>query len=285
MKTFSYCEKDIKKLIPKRSQNSNKGSCGRLLVIGGSRGMCGAPYFCAKAAYRMGTGLVEIFTCDANRIPLQALIPEAVMTMYDEDDIDFSKLARSIRKADAVAVGMGLSQSEDALAILKFTLENCTSPILIDADALNLISKNSELWSKIKAPAVITPHPLEMSRLSDKAVRNITGDIPLFAQNFADGYGVITVLKNHNTAVANPHGTEIYINQSGNSGMSTAGSGDVLDGVIGALLASGLNPYNAACLGVYIHGLAGDIASERLSEYSVMASDIADCISNVLLKI
>ncbi len=284
MKTFSYKQKDIARLMPRRVQNSNKGTYGRLLVIGGSLGMAGAPYFAAKAAYRTGCGIVEIYTHEANRVPLQALIPEAVMTVYDGKP-DLEKLAASLSRADAVAVGMGLSQSEDALEILRFTLENAKCPLLIDADALNLMAKERGLLRSLKVPAVITPHPLEMSRLSGEDMEKIKADITAFAQSFADEYGIITVLKDHNTAVAEPHAERIYANQSGNSGMSTAGAGDVLDGIVGALLAAGAEPYTAATLGVYIHGLAGEGAADMLSEYSVMASDIVDCIPEVLLGI
>ena len=241
--------------------------------------MAGAPYFSAKAAYRTGCGLVEIFTHEDNRVILQTLIPEAVMSTWS-DKIDFEKLENSIKKADVIAIGMGLSTSNDALEILTFALKNSTCPLVIDADALNLISKNKELFALIKSKAIITPHPLEMSRLSGIDIKTITADISAFAEN-----EVICVLKDRHTAVAQPHSNEIYINQSGNNGMSTGGSGDVLDGIIAGLLAQGRSPYCAATLGVYIHGLAGDIASKKLSQYSVMASDIVDSLPEVLNSI
>ena len=285
MRKFSYSHKDLKKLLPERQENSNKGSCGRVLIIGGSSGMSGAPYFSAKAAYRTGCGLVEIFTHEDNRIILQTLIPEAVMSTWG-DKIDFKKLKSSIKKADVIAIGMGLSTSDNALEILKFTLQNNDCPLIIDADALNLFAKNSELFELlVRHIAIITPHPLEMSRLTGVSVDEITKDTTYYAQNFAGINNVICVLKDHHTTVAMPQGDYIYINQSGNSGMSTGGSGDVLDGIIAGLLAQGAKPYIAATLGVYIHGLAGDIASEKLSEYSVMASDIIDTLPEVFRSI
>ena len=281
MRNFSYSQKDLKNLLPKRDENSHKGSCGRVLIIGGSPCMSGAPYFSAKAAYRTGCGLVEIFTHEDNRVILQTLIPEAVLSTWGET-IDFSKLEASIKKADVIAIGMGLSTSEYALEILKFTLSKNDCPLIIDADALNLISKHPELFELIVRHVVImTPHPLEMSRLSGLEVNKITSNIPSFAQDFANANEVICVLKDRHTAVAAPNGDYTYINQSGNSGMSTGGSGDVLDGIIAGLLAQGCNPYVAATLGVYIHGLAGDIASEKLSQYSVMANDIIDSLPEV----
>ena len=280
MNHFSYSYEDIKKLLPERDENSNKGTCGRVLIIGGSPCMAGAPYFSAKAAYRTGCGLVEIFTHEDNRVILQTLIPEAVMSVWSEN-IDFNKLEASIKKADAIAIGMGLSTSDNALEILKFTLQKRTCPIVIDADALNLLAQNKELFKEISKNAIITPHPLEMSRISDVDVKEITANIPESAQNFANGNDLICVLKDHRTAVAKPHSDDIYINQSGNSGMSTGGSGDVLDGIIAGLLAQGCDPYIAATLGVYIHGLAGDVASEILSQYSLMASDIIDALPEI----
>ena len=231
MNSFSYSINDIKELLPERKENSNKGTCGKVLIIGGSTCMAGAPYFSAKAAYRTGCGLVEVFTNEDNRVILQTLIPEAVLSTWG-DQINFEKLENSIKKADAIAIGMGLSTSDNALQILKFTLQKRTCPIVIDADALNLMAKNKDLWELVKSDAIITPHPLEMSRISGIEVAKITENIPKFAQIFADENGIICVLKDHHTAVAKPHSDSIYTNQSGNSGMSTGGSGDVLDGVI-----------------------------------------------------
>ncbi len=281
MRKFSYSKKDIIELLPKRDENSNKGSCGRVLIIGGSSCMAGAPYFSAKAAYRTGAGLVEIFTHEDNRVILQTLVPEAVLSVWNED-IDFERLENSISKADVIAIGMGLSTSKEALEVLRFTISKNNCPLVIDADALNLIAKHQDLFDLlIRQAVIITPHPLEMSRLSGLEVGHITKNIPSIAQDFSDVNNVICVLKDHNTAVAAPRSDMIYINQSGNSGMSTAGAGDVLDGIIAGLLAQGTEPYTAATLGVYIHGIAGNIASQKLSEYSVMASDIIDALPEV----
>lgn len=284
MNNFSYSYEDIIRLLPERDENSNKGSCGRVLIIGGSTCMAGAPYFSAKAAYRTGCGLVEIFTHEDNRVILQTLIPEAVLSVWNKK-IDFEKLENSIKKADVIAIGMGLSTSDDALEILKFTLQKRTCPIVIDADALNLLSKNKELFKQINQNAIITPHPLEMSRISGVDVKEITANVPKSAQNFANKNGWICVLKDHHTAVSKPNSDSIYINQSGNSGMSTGGSGDVLDGIIAGLLAQGCEPYIAATLGVYIHGLAGDVASQIHSQYSLMASDIIDALPEIFISL
>ena len=184
MTSFSFSKDQLTSILPKRTQSSNKGTYGRLLVIGGSDGMCGAPYFTAKAAYRSGVGLVEIFSSAENRIPLQTLIPEAVLTLYDARSVDLYSLEHSLERSDAVAIGMGLSQNASSLEILKFTLENCKRPLLIDADALNLISKNVSLFDPLKAigdRAIITPHLMEMSRLISREVDEIAKDVPAFA--------------------------------------------------------------------------------------------------------
>ena len=287
MNTFSYDIKDLYTLLPKRIENSNKGTYGRVLVIGGSPCMSGAAYFAAKSAYRTGAGLVEILTHEENRVILQTLIPEAILSVYNSKKIDFKAIQTSLDKANVVIIGMGLSQSSSSLEILKFTLKNCNAPLLIDADGLNLIAAHRELLidlSSYNSSVIITPHVAEMSRLTGIEISEIASNISRCAQKFSDQNNVICVLKDRNTAVAKPNFDKIYINQSGNNGMSTAGSGDVLDGIIGALVAQGIETYDAATLGVYLHGLAGDIASKKLSEYSVMASDIIDALPQVFLS-
>lgn len=285
VKTFSY-DASILKSLPKRPEHSHKGTFGRLLVIGGSYGMSGAAYLCAKAAYRSGVGLVDIFTPEENRVILQTLIPEAVLSVYDKSAKD--RIYSSLERADAVVIGVGLGQSETASDILSTVLKTTKVPVVIDADALNLISKSNSLFELMRAPSdrelIITPHPGEMSRLTGIAVADIVGDLQNIATDFADKNRVICVLKDHNTVVAVPNSDMVYLNQSGNSGMATAGSGDVLSGIIGALLAQGVAPDESARLGVYIHGSAGDLARDRLGEYSVMAQDIIDMLPSVFMQ-
>lgn len=288
MNTFSHNKNDALSLLPKRRQNSNKGTYGRVLVFGGSCNMSGAAYFSAKAAYRTGAGLVEILTPEENRIILQTLIPEAVLSVYDNKNPNPDTIKSSVCKATVIVMGMGISTSDTALELVKFILENRTCPIVADADALNLISKNKELiktLSQNKAPAIITPHPGEMSRLTGTEISSVIKDISAVAQKFADENNVICVLKDHRTVVALPDSDKIYINETGNSGMSTGGSGDVLAGIIGGLIAQGTEPYTAATLGVYLHGLSGDLAADALSEYSVMAEDILNYLPCAIKEI
>lgn len=287
---FSHRPQDLAK-IPKRPQDSHKGSFGRVLVVGGSPCMSGAAYFSAKAAYRMGAGLVEILTHEDNRIILQTQLPEAVMTTYGNAVVaDRLKIRAAVSRADVIAIGMGIGQSENANELLKLVLSAADTPLIVDADALNLIAKDPSLFDLISAPVIVTPHLLEMARLCRVDVATVERDKIGIATDFAEKYALTCVLKCHETLVVSD-GTEdnahsdknkIYRNRSGNCGMATGGSGDVLTGVIAALIAQGMPPFNAATLGVYIHGLAGDAAAETLGEYSLMASDIIDYIPSII---
>ena len=286
---FSYRPSDLSR-IPKRPQDSHKGTFGRVLVVGGAVGMCGAAYFSAKAAYRTGAGLVRILTHKENRVILQTQLPEAILSVYGDDvERDKEILLDAVAWADVIVVGVGLGQSGEAKKLLRTVLAAADVPLVIDADALNLMAANSELWEIVTAPVIVTPHPLEMARLCHMDVSIVERDRFTSAINFSEKYALICVLKGHQTIVSD--GTEarglgdkhtLYLNRSGNSGMATGGSGDVLTGVIAALIAQKMKPFEAAALGTYIHGLAGDAAAETLGEYSLMASDIIDHISEIM---
>lgn len=275
---FSHTPQDIASLPP-RPTRSNKGDFGRVLLICGSRGMAGASYLAALGAYRTGAGLVEIFAPEENRVILQSLIPEAVLTLYNADSPDTDLLCERLERCDAVAVGCGLGRSKTSLELLKSVLKNTQAPAVIDADALNIISEHPLLLKYAKGH-IITPHIGEMSRLTGLSIDEILSSPKEVAQDFAKKHSLVCLLKDHNTIVSD--GTErIYVNKSGNSGMATGGSGDVLAGIIASLLAQkhlALSPLGAATLGAYIHGLAGDRAASSLGEYAVMASDIANSI-------
>lgn len=279
MDIFSYGISDLAR-IPARPVRSNKGTFGRVLVVGGSVSMSGAAYFAAKAAYRTGAGLVQIMTPEPNRVIYQTSLPEALLALYAPASPDVGAIKNAVCRATCVAVGMGLGTSDTAVTVLRAVLESVTSPLILDADALNILSLYPELWSLVPRSTVITPHPAEMSRISGLTIDTVCADIPTVAAEFAAQRGVICALKDARTAVSD--GERVMINTSGNSGMATGGSGDVLDGVIAALMAQGCSPFDAASLGVYVHGLAGDRAAALLSEYSVMASDIIDAIPHVL---
>lgn len=279
---YSYSPSVLSKM-PLRPENSNKGTFGRVLVIGGSPCMSGAAYFSAKAAYRTGAGLVHILTHEDNRIILQTQLPEAVLSTYSENSFNEDTISEAIEKADVIVIGVGLGQSQLAKKLLSLCFSVADAPIIADADALNIISKELALLDNLSVPLIITPHMMEMARLCHTDVSEVMANTVGFATAFAEKNSLICVLKDHETIVADGNdSSRVYLNKSGNSGMSTGGSGDVLTGIIAALIAQGLPMYEAATLGVYVHGLAGDAASDDLGEYSVMASDIIDHISTII---
>lgn len=281
---FSYRPSDLAR-IPMRPEESHKGTFGRVLVIGGSPCMSGAAYFSAKAAYRTGAGLVHILTHEDNRVILQTQLPEAILSVYgDRPDEQRDIILAAMEKADVIVIGVGLGQSPAAEAIVRTTLSRANVPLIIDADAINIIARDLSILDLASVPIIMTPHLAEMARFCDLTVPEIEADKLYHAIEVAKQNALICVLKGHETLVVDGGADErmIYLNKSGNSGMATGGSGDVLTGVIAALIAQGMEPFVAATLGVYIHGLAGDAAAEELGEYSVMASDIIDHISAVI---
>lgn len=269
--------------LPRRVNRSNKGSYGKLLILAGSKQMAGAAVFAAKAAYRMGCGLVRVATVEENRIILQEQVPEAVLAVYNNgtDVVEF--VETQLHWADAVVAGPGISQSDLSERMLYELLKRIQVPCLCDADALNLLSKHPDWWKLLQSPLVITPHLGEMARLTGRPITEIRDRLVQTAQEFAMEHQITVVLKDARTITAQPDG-QSYINVSGNHGMATAGAGDVLSGVVGALLAQKLDMYLAAALGVFIHGLAGDAAAERVGHCAMMASDIVDGLMDVLRK-
>ena len=269
--------------LPRRVNRSNKGSYGKLLILAGSKQMAGAAVFAAKAAYRMGCGLVRVATVEENRIILQEQVPEAVLAVYNNgtDVVEF--VETQLHWADAVVAGPGISQSDLLERMLYELLKRIQVPCLCDADALNLLSKHPDWWKLVQSPLVITPHLGEMARLTGRPITEIRDRLVQTAQEFAMEHQITVVLKDARTITAQPDG-QSYINVSGNHGMATAGAGDVLSGVVGALLAQKLDIYLAAALGVFIHGLAGDAAAERVGHCAMMASDIVDGLMDVLRK-
>ena len=280
MKPMEFSEKNLAALLPERPIRSNKATFGKLLCAAGSYCMSGAAYLAAKAAYRTGAGLVKVLTPEENRVIIQSSLPEALVSVYDSSRLDENVVAEAVKWADVVAVGPGIGTSEASVSLLSAVLRNSVRPIVIDADGLNILAMKPKLWEIVPRGSVITPHPGEMSRLCDCSVGEILSNVPAVCQGFARSKGVICVLKDHATAVSD--GEEVYINSTGNSGMATGGSGDVLTGMISALMAQGMSPFAAAAVGVRAHGMAGDVAAEALGEYSVMASDILDGIPKIL---
>lgn len=281
--TASTLEKALLSELPPRPIRAHKGIFGRVLVIGGSVGMSGAGYLCARAAYRTGAGLVEIYAPEENRIIYQTQLPEALLTRYDPTAPDLQALQASLARAGSIAIGMGLGTSETTLQLLECVLQNARCPLLLDADALNVLAMAPHLLPLLRAyPAsvVLTPHLGEAGRLLALPLAQVSADLPRYAAAICERTGAVTVLKDARTWITD--GTQQAINTFGNSGMATGGSGDVLAGVIAALLAVCKDPFLAAKLGVLAHALAGDAARACCGEHGMMASDILDGLCKVL---
>lgn len=291
--TDSICEdqeivrtagKDIyRKMLPDRPEDSNKGTYGRLLVIAGSKGMAGAAYLNAHAAYMTGAGLVRIYTSSDNREILQTLLTEAIITTYEEYNKE--ELLSLLTWADGVCIGSGLGMSRLSEKILKTVIEYVKVPCLIDADGLNLLAENKNYLNQMaERRFVITPHMKEMSRLTGISVEELKADRIQILKDFSSRYRITCVLKDSRTLIASEE-KGIRMNLTGNSAMAKAGSGDVLAGVISGWMVQGKEAEDAAELGTYIHGLSGDLAKFEKGVYSVMARDLIEYISKALMKL
>ena len=274
---------DLSGLLPVRSRTANKGTYGKLLLIAGTVNMAGAACLAAEAAYRTGCGLVCVYSHEENRVILQTSLPEAIYAPWSD------ALDGWLAWADAVAIGPGLGRSERSLELLSQLLNDWTGPLVIDADALNLMASHPELKPESSASSVITPHPGEMARLLNAGamdeqitVSAIVSSPVSTACEYARRSGFITVLKGARTVISD--GEEIYLNLTGNEGMATGGSGDTLTGIIGSLLAQGMIPMEAAKAGALLHGAAGDAAAEDLGTRSILAGDLPAYIPQVLAE-
>ena len=300
--TFYYEINDLDQL-PKRKNYSHKGDYGKVLIVAGSKGMAGAACLSAKAAYRSGAGLVKVLTSECNRIILQTQLPEALFGAYDDENSDAEqkqrKLLEDLAWASVIVIGPGLGCSKTSDCLLETVLQEAKVPVVIDADAITLLSRrlneheeNSSddmlqlrlhrLSKMLKTGAILTPHLLELSRLLGLPVCDITNNLIDTAHQCSYNDKLIYAIKDARTIVVNQD--RYYINVSGNHGMATGGSGDVLTGIIAAFTAQGMKPYEATCLAVYIHGLAGDEAAKEKGSYSMMASDIISSIEKVLVN-
>lgn len=286
---------DLRFCFKSREQRSNKGDYGQVLCVCGSfpenenlgLAMSGAAVLSAKAALRTGAGLVRVFTHKENYAPISSALPEAVMLLYGEE-IDRELLAAEVRRADSILLGCGLGRGQASREIVEIVMKNASSPLVIDADGLNILSENPHFWDYLSADqrrqTVITPHPKEMSRLGGRSVEDILADTVGTAMDFSHRRGVIALLKDHNTVITD--GETVYINNSGNAGMATAGSGDVLAGILVSMLGNktleARSILHKVAIGAYLHGLAGDFAAELYGEHCVIASDLVDCICDAV---
>lgn len=276
----------VKSVFPKRKDNSHKGDYGKIMVIGGSVGMAGAVAMSAKAALRCGAGLITAaIPASINNI-IQEKIDEVMTIPLPEDGGRISKsaaerLARRANVCDAVLFGPGLGRSDSLTDFAEEFLPLLTVPTVIDADGLFAVSKLPELLSNCRAEIIMTPHSHEMGYLTGKTAEEVEKDRFGVAASFAAKNGITLILKGHHTIITAPDG-DSTVNATGNSGMAGAGSGDVLSGIITALVARGMLPYDAAVSAVFLHGLAGDFAAEKLGKDAMCAGDIINAIPHIL---
>lgn len=277
--TFT-AKSDVAPLLKKRNQFDHKGNFGHGLLVSGSLGKVGAAVLGAGAALRTGIGLITCHIPSCGNLIMQSSLPEAMVE--NDRSLDFISDVGSTETYNSVGIGPGVGTKQETSKALYNLLSECKKPMVIDADALNILSENKEWLSLLPAGTVLTPHPKEFERLAgktDNSFNRLKRQI-----EFSQDYNCIVVLKGAYTSIATPDG-KILFNSTGNPGMATAGSGDVLTGIILSLLAQGYSSENAAVLGVYLHGLAGDIAVGKSCFESIIASDIIDNIGLAFNKI
>lgn len=280
-------ESGDEKMIPKRPSYSNKGDFGKVLVAAGAVNMSGAAYLSALAAYRTGAGLVKVFTVEENRLILQTGLPEAIITTYDpkaaaagtEEFIDL--IREQCEWASVIVLGPGLGQADYVKNLVEIFLSYAKVPLILDADGLNTIAAYPKLTGYFTNHIIVTPHLGEMARLTGNSVEAIKRDLIAAAREYADLSGITCVLKDAVTIGALKNHS-VYINSSGNSAMAKAGSGDVLTGIIAGLIASGLNLSQAAALGIWLHGRAGDMVRKKHGDHSLLARELTEEIHTIL---
>jgi len=295
-------EQYISQLIPERPRYSHKGDYGHVLIVAGSRGKTGAAFMAAKACMRAGAGLVTVGVPESLADIVQSRVTEEMtLPLPDEGGGTLSSKASSVilrflaEKADVLCIGPGIGVSNETRKLLAELITASRAPMVIDADGINSID-DVTLFGKAHSPVILTPHPGEMARLLNKktsplargsrksGARELRSHIEqeriATGLSFSQETGAYLLLKGVPTVLAEPGG-KAYINPTGNPGMATGGTGDVLTGMVSSFMAQGLNPTDAAILGVYMHGLAGDIAADKKGEHSLIASDIIDSLPEV----
>ncbi len=269
--------------LPARPGDAHKGTFGTLLIVGGSTQMIGAPMLAARSAYRAGCGLVRVAMPASVLAQALSILPEAIGLALAGDAGDGDRLAEAIQQVNAIAIGPGLGLDAQGDALLDVILAS-DRPIVLDADALNLLARRDSFAPR-SAQTVMTPHPGEMRRL----LRHVAGrdEVPpdddgrqQLAIEAAKAFGAVLLLKGQRTIVTD--GDRVYVNQTGDSSLAKAGTGDVLTGLIGSLLAQGMNTFDAAVCGALYHGLAGEYVGSRRSPRAVLATEIADALGHVM---
>ncbi len=274
--------------LSRKNKDSHKNDFGHALILAGSKKMLGAAALTSLACMRSGCGLVTVGIPKSLNSVIQKKISSVIMTLplkeTPDQTLDHSaiiEIERSYTKYTAIALGPGLSTHPKTQKLILKIISSSPRPITIDADGLNAVAENLDVLTKTNTPKILTPHLGEFKKLIDLKKNIILKDRERYASNFAKKFRCVLLLKGHQTLVVNENG-EIYINKTGNAGMATAGSGDVLTGIITAFVAQGLSAYEAAKYGAYIHGKAGDLAAKNKGRISLIASDIIESLPKVL---
>lgn len=275
-----------RKLVPPRPKDSHKGTYGYLLVIAGSVGLTGAAILACESALRTGVGMVTLGVPQSLNIAMEARLTETMTQPLPETFAQslsaqaFDEISEMAERMHAMAVGPGLSTHPETQQLVKKLVSEIQIPMVVDADGLNALAEHPDVLSSRQAPTIISPHPGEMSRLTGLSIAEIQNDREGIAETYAKKWRVEVILKGAPSLVATTQGG-LFINTTGNSGMSTAGSGDVLTGILAALLCQGVEAPEAAVLGTYLHGLAGDIAAEKYTGRGMIAGDMVRCLPDV----
>jgi len=285
---LDYNEQYIKNLLPKRDEDSHKGTFGHVLNIAGSRFYSGAAYFSSLAPLRVGAGRSTLASGETVLKAIASLCPDIILLPLKENKKKtiaaqaMKELLPKLKEFQAISIGCGLSTDKDTVNFfVKFTtlMKESQIPLVIDADGLNILALTN--ITQLPQNTILTPHPTELSRLMDISTQNVVENQEFWAQKCAEKYKCVTILKTHKTIVVDEKG-HIYINNTGNSALAKGGSGDVLCGMITGYLAQGLKPLDAGILAVYLHGETGEIASKELTEHSVLASDLLGYIPSAI---
>lgn len=285
---FLLDNSEAAQILVSRESTGHKGTFGKILVVGGSKNMPGAPALVGEAALKSGAGLVKTALPD---IFAQKGLNYKNELIYDFLKSDgnkinkkaFADIKKSMKKMDVLALGPGLGQSKEIDELIENILKNINKPIVLDADGINAL-KDLDILNNCNDNLILTPHPGEMSRLIGKSIKDIKKNKVEISRKFAAEYGVNLILKGATTIIALPDG-KVYFNITGNNGLATAGSGDVLTGITASLLAQGLKTAEAAILAPYLHGKAGDKAKEDLTEYSIIASDLINYFPKIFKEL
>ena len=274
MTDLDYINRDIQP----RKRNSYKGNFGKILVVAGSTGLTGAAFLASEGALHSGSGLVTLAIPKSLNNTMEKKLTEVMTLPLPDNDgviaIDaFDVMKSYVTRAGAIVYGCGLTECEAVRKNLKSIILSASCPLVIDADGLNVMAQNLDILKFLCSPTVITPHPMELARLCGVSVDKINANRVEYAMNFAQEHRVIVVLKGAGTVIASPEG-ECFINPTGNAGMATGGTGDILAGIIASLIGQGMTPFNAAIAGAYLHGMCGDYAALDIGMRGMTANDV-----------